>query len=92
MSKAIRNSSVGLKGLSNLNKNTNEYHAWLHSKYVAHNYGPYPIAINKGQGIYVWDVEGNKYFDCISGFGSTNQGHTHPEIIKALNKQSHLLQ
>lgn len=63
---------------------TNKLHVELNQKYVAHNYAPYPIALERGQGIYVWDVEGNKYFDLIAGFGSVNQGHSHPKIIEAL--------
>ena len=53
-------------------KGTNKYHVELNQKYVAHNYGPYPIAIESGERIYVTDVEGNKYMDFISGFGSVN--------------------
>jgi len=68
----LRRNTIGLRQVSNLNKASNEYHVWLNEKYVAHNYAPYPIAAEKGQGIYVWDIEGNKYMDCISGFGSTN--------------------
>ena len=63
---------------------SNAYHKALNEKYVCHNYAPYPVAIEKAERIYVYDIEGNRYMDWMSGFGSTNQGHCHPEIIKAL--------
>ena len=53
-------------------KGTNQYHVELNQKYVAHNYGPYPIAVASAERIYVTDVEGNKYMDFIAGFGSVN--------------------
>ena len=64
-------------------KATNQYHLDLNLKYVAHNYGPYPVAIEKGERIYVTDVEGRTYMDFMAGFGSTNQGHCHPKIVQA---------
>lgn len=57
------------------------------SKYGAHNYHPLPVAINKGEGIYVWDVEGRKYMDFLSAYSSLNQGHRHPKIVQALVEQ-----
>ena len=51
---------------------TNKYHVDLNLKYVCHNYGPYPVAIEKGERIYVTDVEGRTYLDFMAGFGSTN--------------------
>lgn len=60
-------------------------------KYGAHNYHPLPVAIEKGQGIFMWDVEGNKYFDYLSGYSAMNQGHCHPKIIKALKDQASTL-
>lgn len=57
-------------------------------KYGAHNYHPLPVAIERAKGIYMWDVEGNKYFDYLSGYSAMNQGHCHPKIIKALNDQA----
>lgn len=57
-------------------------------KYVAHNYKPLPVALSRGQGIYVWDVEGKKYYDFLCGYSSNNQGHSHPKIIKALVDQA----
>ncbi len=60
-------------------------------KYGAHNYHPLPVAIEKAKGIFMWDVEGNKYFDYLSGYSAMNQGHCHPRIIEALRVQSEKL-
>lgn len=60
-------------------------------KYGAHNYKPLPVAISKGEGVYVWDVDGNRYFDFLSGYSALNQGHRHPRIIKALKDQADTL-
>ena len=59
----------------------------LEDKYGAHNYHPLPVVLSKGEGIYVWDVEGKKYFDFLSAYSAVNQGHCHPKIIKALEDQ-----
>uniref|UniRef100_G3U2B8 Ornithine aminotransferase n=1 Tax=Loxodonta africana TaxID=9785 RepID=G3U2B8_LOXAF len=58
------------------------------SKYGAHNYHPLPVALEKGKGIYVWDVEGRKYFDFLSAYSAVNQGHCHPKIVDALKSQA----
>ena len=60
----------------------------LENKYGAHNYHPLPVVLSKGDGIYVWDVEGKKYFDFLSAYSAVNQGHCHPKIIQALEEQS----
>ncbi|WP_289048452.1 ornithine--oxo-acid transaminase [Carboxylicivirga marina] len=57
-------------------------------KYGAHNYHPLPVVLEKGEGIYVWDVEGKKYFDFLSAYSAVNQGHCHPRIINALTEQA----
>ncbi|WP_316044930.1 ornithine--oxo-acid transaminase [Carboxylicivirga litoralis] len=57
-------------------------------KYGAHNYHPLPVVLEKGEGIYVWDVEGKKYFDFLSAYSAVNQGHCHPKIINALTEQA----
>lgn len=59
--------------------------------YGAHNYHPLPVVLSKGKGIYVWDVEGKKYYDFLSAYSAVNQGHCHPKIIKALTDQANLL-
>ena len=53
-------------------------------KFGAHNYHPLPVVLQKGEGVYVWDVEGKRYFDFLSGYSALSQGHCHPKIIKAL--------
>ncbi|XP_034657314.1 ornithine aminotransferase, mitochondrial [Drosophila subobscura] len=57
-------------------------------KYGAHNYHPLPVALTKGEGVYVWDVEGKRYFDYLSAYSAVNQGHCHPKIVKALTEQA----
>ncbi|XP_064631110.1 ornithine aminotransferase, mitochondrial-like [Lineus longissimus] len=61
------------------------------NKYGAHNYSPIPVALAKGEGCHVWDVEGNHYYDFLSAYGAVNQGHCHPKIIQALKDQSEVL-
>jgi len=60
-------------------------------KYGAHNYAPLPVALCKGEGAFVWDVEGKKYFDYLSAYSAVNQGHSHPKIIEALKSQADVL-
>ena len=60
----------------------------IEHKYGAHNYHPLPVVLEKGEGVFVWDVEGKKYYDCLSAYSAVNQGHCHPDIINALNKQA----
>ena len=60
-------------------------------KYGAHNYHPLPVVLEKGKGIYVWDVEGKKYFDFLSAYSAVNQGHCHPKIIAAMQAQANQL-
>jgi len=63
----------------------------LEDKYGAHNYHPLPVVLNRGEGIFVWDVDNNRYFDFLSAYSAVNQGHCHPKIIEALNVQSNKL-
>lgn len=60
-------------------------------KYAAHNYHPLPVALSKGEGVFVWDVEGKKYFDFLSGYSANNFGHCHPKIVSALKEQAGVL-
>lgn len=60
----------------------------LENKYGAHNYKPLPVVLERGERIFVWDVDGNKYFDFLSAYSAVNQGHSHPRILKALNEQA----
>jgi ornithine--oxo-acid transaminase len=60
----------------------------LENKFGAQNYHPLPVVLNKGEGVYVWDVEGKKYYDFLSAYSAVNQGHCHPKIINALKEQA----
>jgi len=60
----------------------------LEDKYGAHNYHPLPVVLAKGEGVYVWDVEGKRYYDFLSAYSAVNQGHCHPKIVNALKEQS----
>ena len=71
-------------------KTAEEYIA-LEDKYGAHNYHPLPVVLAKGEGVFVWDVEGKKYYDFLSSYSAVNQGHCHPKIIAALKKQADVL-
>jgi len=63
----------------------------LEEKHGAHNYHPLPVVLSKGEGVYVWDVEGNRYYDFLSAYSAVNQGHCHPRIIGALKDQAERL-
>ena len=63
----------------------------LEDKYGAHNYHPLPVVLSKGQGVFVWDVDGKRYFDFLSAYSAVNQGHCHPAILKALTEQAQQL-
>ncbi|MDP3916477.1 MAG: ornithine--oxo-acid transaminase [Bacteroidota bacterium] len=61
------------------------------ARYGAHNYHPLPVVLERGEGVFVWDVEGNKYFDFLAAYSAVNQGHCHPKIVKALTDQAQKL-
>jgi len=63
----------------------------LENKYGAHNYHPLPVVLAKGEGVFVWDVEGKKYYDFLSSYSAVNQGHCHPKIVAALKEQADTL-
>lgn len=63
----------------------------LEDKYGAHNYHPLPVVLSRGEGVYVWDTEGKRYFDFLSAYSAVNQGHCHPKIIQALIEQAQTL-
>ena len=65
-----------------------EYYYALEEEHGAHNYHPLPVVLEKGDGVYVYDVEGKKYFDFLSGYSAVNQGHCHPKIVDAFIKQA----
>jgi ornithine--oxo-acid transaminase len=66
--------------------NTNDYLAEA-DQFSAHNYHPLPVVLEKGEGVWVWDVDGNKYLDCLAAYSAVNQGHRHPRIVEAAKRQ-----
>ena len=78
--------------MSTVEKTKNsQYFINLEDKHGAHNYHPLPVVLDKGDGVYVWDVEGKKYFDFLSAYSAVNQGHSHPKIVEALTTQAQKL-
>ena len=67
------------------------YYLELEEKHGAHNYHPVPVVLNRGEGVYVWDVDGKKYYDFLSGYSAVNQGHCHPRIVQSFIEQSQRL-
>ena len=63
----------------------------LEDKYGAHNYHPLPVVLAKGEGVFVWDVDGKRYYDFLSAYSAVNQGHCHPKIVEALKNQADVL-
>lgn len=74
-----------------LEKTSSEEIIGLENKYGAHNYHPLPVVLSKGEGVYVWDVEGKKYYDFLSAYSAVNQGHCHPKIVNAMVTQAQTL-
>ena len=76
---------------NNIAMSTSEDLIALEDRYGAHNYHPLPVVLAKGDGVFVWDVEGKKYYDFLSAYSAVNQGHCHPKIINALKSQAEKL-
>lgn len=68
-----------------------QYYLELEEQYGAHNYHPVPVVLNKGEGVYLWDVDGKKYYDFLSAYSAVNQGHCHPKILKTFIEQAQRL-
>ncbi|HUV35356.1 MAG TPA: ornithine--oxo-acid transaminase [Patescibacteria group bacterium] len=68
-----------------------QYYIDLENTYTAHGYHPIPVVINRAEGVWLWDVEGKKYLDCLSAYSAVNQGHRHPRIMKAMYEQAEKL-
>jgi ornithine--oxo-acid transaminase len=77
--------------MSVLEKINSEEIIALENKYGAHNYHPLPVVLSRGEGVYVWDVDGKKYYDFLSAYSAVNQGHCHPKIIGAMMNQAQKL-
>ncbi len=71
--------------------NHSQYYIELEDRYGAHNYHPLPVVLTKGRGVFVWDVEGKRYYDFLSAYSAVNQGHGHPRIVKVLQEQAQRL-
>ena len=63
----------------------------LENRYGAHNYHPLPVVLERGKGVFVWDVEGKRYYDFLSAYSAVNQGHCHPRLVKAMQQQAETL-
>ena len=70
---------------------TTQYYLELEEKNSAHNYHPIPVVLSRGEGVYVWDVDGNRYYDFLSGYSALNHGHCHPKIVKVFTEQAQTL-
>lgn len=68
-----------------------QYYLSLEEKYGAHNYHPLPVVLDRGEGVFVWDVDGKRYYDFLSGYSAVNQGHCHPKIVQSFIEQSQKL-
>ena len=73
--------------ITKIQKNLALYHLDLEKKYGAHDYHPLPVVLAKGEGVYLWDVNGKKYFDFLSSYSSVNQGHCHPKLVELIKDQ-----
>jgi ornithine--oxo-acid transaminase len=79
-----------MQSIISMSKKT-QYYLELEEKYGAHNYHPLPVVLSKGEGVYVWDIDGKRYYDFLSGYSAVNQGHCHPKILKAFLEQAQKL-
>lgn len=77
--------------MSTVVKKDSQYYIDLEDVHGAHNYHPLPVVLEKGDGVYVWDVEGKRYYDFLSAYSAVNQGHCHPAIVNAMNEQAQTL-
>ena len=74
-----------------LDKKSSQHSSDLENKYGAHNYHPLPVVLSKGEGVFVWDLEGERYYDFLSAYSAVNQGHCHPKIVRAMTEQAQKL-
>ncbi len=89
--KELHIQKLKIKKMSVLEKLSSAEAIALEDKYGAHNYHPLPVVLSKGNGVYVWDVEGKKYYDFLSAYSAVNQGHCHPKIVGAMTQQAQTL-
>ena len=79
-----------MQSIINMSEKT-QYYLDLEERYGAHNYHPIPVVLERGEGVFVWDVDGKRYYDFLSGYSAVNQGHCHPKIVKTFIEQSQKL-
>jgi ornithine--oxo-acid transaminase len=79
-----------MRSIINMSDKT-QYYLNLEEKYGAHNYHPLPVVLTRGEGVFVWDVDGKRYYDFLSGYSAVNQGHCHPAIVNTLIEQAQKL-
>jgi len=72
-------------------KDLSQFHLDLEKKYGAHDYHPLPVVLEKGEGVFMWDVNGKKYYDFLSAYSAVNQGHCHPELVNLIKNQAETL-
>ena len=89
--KELHIQKLKIKKMSVLEKLSSAEAIALEDKYGAHNYHPLPVVLSKGDGVYVWDVEGKKYYDFLSAYSAVHQGHCHPKIVGAMTQQAQTL-
>jgi ornithine--oxo-acid transaminase len=77
--------------MQSISASKTQFYLDLEEKYSAHNYHPLPVVLEKGEGVHVWDVDGNRYYDFLSGYSAMNQGHRHPRIMQAFMEQAQKL-
>jgi len=77
--------------MQSISASKTQFYLDLEEKYSAHNYHPLPVVLEKGEGVHVWDVDGNRYYDFLSGYSAMNQGHRHPKIMQAFTEQAQKL-
>ena len=82
---------INQENMSVIEKISSQEAIALEDKYGAHNYHPLPVVLSKGNGVFVWDVEGKKYYDFLSAYSAVNQGHCHPDIVNAMIEQAQTL-
>jgi ornithine--oxo-acid transaminase len=67
---------------------TRDSYGAFERQYGAHNYNPFDVVLSRGHGVWVWDIDGRRYLDCLAAYSAVNQGHCHPRILAALTKQA----
>ena len=91
MLEALKTASLGQKGITMTAQISSQQAMELEDQYGAHNYHPIPVVLSRGEGVYLWDPEGKRYYDFLAAYSAVNQGHCHPRIVAALEEQARKL-